>query len=75
MSDAVDEGVRRDARFCTQCREDGRPVYASGLCQRCYGRWYYLKNWASDKYKAMVDGGFDRNTLTKKRGGGAKGPR
>ena len=64
MSEPVgDAEVSGGARLCYQCRE--REVYAQGLCQRHYLQWHYLKNYATKKYQAMVEGGFDRESIAR----------
>jgi len=65
VSDAVDQKVSGGPRVCILCRE--REVYAQGLCQRHYLQWFYLKNYASDKYRKMVEGGFDREQIARPR--------
>lgn len=67
MSDAVaSEDVQGNPRECQQCRR--APVYAVGLCKLHYMRWWHLNNRVSKKYKEMVDGGFDRDSISRAQG-------
>lgn len=66
MSEPVgDAAVSGGARLCYQCRN--REIHAAGLCQRHYLQWYYLKRYASHKYRQMVENGFDRESIARPR--------